>query len=399
MYNIRRITEDLYWVGANDNRISLFENIHPVQKGVSYNSYLLIDEKTVLFDAIDWSAGRQLIDNVKEVLGGRTLDYLVISHVEPDHSASVEEIVLRYPDVKVIASETAFRFMDQFGFNYGENKEVVSEGDVKSFGKHELSFIAAPMVHWPEVMMSYDKTNGVLFSADGFGTFGALNGRIFADEYDFEREILGEARRYYANIVGKFGANVQLVLNKIANLDIKFVCPLHGPIWRENIDTLVDKYQKWSTYEAEEKGVLILYASMYGNMETAAQLLATQLADKGVSKVAAYDVSKTDVSEMISEIFKYSHVVFASVTYNLGIYPLMHNVIADMNALKLQNRTVAIMEAGSWAIRSGALMKEELEKMKNMRIMDEKVTILSSLNEDSKAQLDALTDALVKEVK
>jgi flavorubredoxin len=264
--------------------------------------------------------------------------------------------------VKVIASETAFRFMDQFGFNYGENKEVVSEGDVKSFGKHEISFIAAPMVHWPEVMMSYDKTNGVLFSADGFGTFGALNGRIFADEYDFEREILGEARRYYANIVGKFGANVQLVLNKIANLDIKFVCPLHGPIWRENIDTLVDKYQKWSTYEAEEKGVLILYASMYGNMETAAQLLATQLADKGVSKVAAYDVSKTDVSEMISEIFKYSHVVFASVTYNLGIYPLMHNVIADMNALKLQNRTVAIMEAGSWAIRSGALMKEELEK-------------------------------------
>jgi flavorubredoxin len=398
MYNFREINENLYWVGANDNRLALFENIHPVPKGVSYNSYLLLDEKTVLFDAIDESAGKQLIENVEQLLDGRKLDYLVVSHVEPDHSAAVADVVEKYPDVIVLGSETAFRFMEQFGIKV-ENKEFVSEGDEKSFGKHEIVFMAAPMVHWPEVMMAYDKTNGVLFSADGFGSFGALNGRIFADEYDFEREILGEARRYYANIVGKFGANVQLVLNKIANLDIKFVCPLHGPIWRENIDTLVDKYQKWSTYEAEEKGVLILYASMYGNMETAAQLLATQLADKGVSKVAAYDVSKTDVSEMISEIFKYSHVVFASVTYNLGIYPLMHNVIADMNALKLQNRTVAIMEAGSWAIRSGALMKEELEKMKNMRIMDEKVTILSSLNEDSKAQLDALTDALVKEVK
>lgn len=399
MYNFRKITKDLYWVGANDNRIALFENIHPVQNGVSYNSYLLMDEKTVLFDAVDWSAGRQLIDNINEVLGGRTLDYLVISHVEPDHSASVEEIVLRYPDVKVIASETAFRFMDQFGVNYGENKEVVNEGDVKSFGKHEITFVAAPMVHWPEVMISFDKTDGVLFSADAFGTFGALNGRVFADEYDFEKELLSEARRYYANIVGKFGANVQLVLNKVADLDIKYVCPLHGPVWRESIGTFVEKYQKWSTYEAEEKGVLIVYASMYGNMENAAQLLASQLADKGVSNVVAYDVSKTNVTELISEFFKYSHIVFASVTYNLGIYPLMHNFIADLKALKLQNRTVAIMEAGSWAIRSGALMKAELEELKNVRIMDEKVTIMSSLNEESKAQLDVLTDALVKEVK
>lgn len=399
MYNFRKITEDLYWVGANDNRIALFENIHPVPNGVSYNSYLLMDEKTVLFDAVDWSAGRQLIDNINEVLGGRTLDYLVISHVEPDHSASVEEIVLRYPDVKVIASETAFRFMDQFGVNYGENKEVVNEGDVKSFGKHEITFVAAPMVHWPEVMISFDKTDGVLFSADAFGTFGALNGRVFADEYDFEKELLSEARRYYANIVGKFGANVQLVLNKVADLDIKYVCPLHGPVWRESIGIFVEKYQKWSTYEAEEKGVLIVYASMYGNMENAAQLLASQLADKGVSNVAAYDVSKTNVTELISEFFKYSHIVFASVTYNLGIYPLMHNFIADIKALKLQNRTVAIMEAGSWAIRSGALMKAELEELKNVRFMNEKVTIMSSLNEESKAQLDVLTDALVKEVK
>jgi len=399
MYNFRKITEDLYWVGANDNRIALFENIHPVPNGVSYNSYLLMDEKTVLFDAVDWSAGRQLIDNINEVLGGRTLDYLVISHVEPDHSASVEEIVLRYPDVKVIASETAFKFMDQFGVNYGENKEVVNEGDVKSFGKHEITFVAAPMVHWPEVMISFDKTDGVLFSADAFGTFGALNGRVFADEYDFEKELLSEARRYYANIVGKFGANVQLVLNKVADLDIKYVCPLHGPVWRESIGTFVEKYQKWSTYEAEEKGVLIVYASMYGNMENAAQLLASQLADKGVSNVAAYDVSKTNVTDLISEFFKYSHIVFASVTYNLGIYPLMHNFIADIKALKLQNRTVAIMEAGSWAIRSGALMKAELEELKNVRFMNEKVTIMSSLNEESKAQLDVLTDALVKEVK
>lgn len=399
MYNIREIAENLYWVGANDNRLALFENIHPIQKGVSYNSYVLLDEKTALFDAIDWSAGRQLIDNVEKVLDGRSLDYLVISHVEPDHSASVEEIVLRYPDVTVVASETAFTFMDQFGVNYGENKEVVGEGDVKSFGKHEITFMAAPMVHWPEVLISFDTTTGTLFSADAFGTFGSLNGRIFADEFDFDRELLDEARRYYGNIVGKFGANVQRVLKRAGALDIKMVCPLHGPVWRKDIGYFIDKYDKWSKYEPEEKGVLIVYASMYGNMENAAQLLANTLVAKGVEKVVLYDVSKTHVSELISESFKYSHIVFASVTYNLGIYPLMHNFLADMKALNLQNRTVAIMESGTWAIRSGALMKEHLESMKNMRIMNEKVTFLSALNDDSKAQLDILAEAIAKDVK
>lgn len=349
MHCVRKITDDLYWVGGNDNRLALFENIHPIPKGVSYNSYLLVDEKTVLFDTVDWSICRQFLDNIKGVLGDRPLDYMVINHVEPDHAASIEEILIRYPEVKVVCTEKAVLFMQQFGFNIDGRAIVVKEGDTMSFGKHNVVYVTAPMVHWPEVMVTFDTTDGVLFAADAFGTFGALGGKLFNDEMDFDRDWLEEARRYYTNIVGKYGPHVQSLLKKAGGLDIKYICPLHGPVWRNNLGYFIDKYQKWSTYEPEEKGALIVYASMYGNTETAANYLATQLVEKGMTNVAVYDVSKTHVSYLISETFKYSHLVLASVTYNLNIFPPMHDYLVDMKALNLQKRTVALLENGSWA--------------------------------------------------
>lgn len=396
MYNVRKVTEDLYWIGANDHRLALFENIHPIPRGVSYNSYLLLDEKTALFDTIDWSAGRQFIENIESVLGGRSLDYMVINHVEPDHAASIGEILVRYPDVTVVSNEKAFMLMSQFGFGIGENRVEVSEGDVISFGKHTITFVQAPMVHWPEAMVSFDTTNGVLFSADAFGSFGALDGILFSDETDFDRDWIDDARRYYTNIVGKYGPHVQALLQKAGGIDIKIVCPLHGPLWRKDLGYFIEKYDKWSRYEPEENGVLIVYASMYGNMESAAQRLASMLTAKGVEKIAVYDVSNTHVSHLIAETFKYSHIVLASVTYNLGIYPMMHNYLMDMKALNMQNRTVAVMEGGSWAPKAGVLMEELLDEMKQMTVLNEKVTVLSTLGESSAVEMEQMADAIVE---
>lgn len=396
MYNVRKVTEDLYWIGANDHRLALFENIHPIPRGVSYNSYLLLDEKTALFDTIDWSAGRQFIENIESVLGGRSLDYMVINHVEPDHAASIGEILVRYPDVTVVSNEKAFMLMSQFGFGIGENRVEVSEGDVISFGKHTITFVRAPMVHWPEAMVSFDTTNGVLFSADAFGSFGALDGILFSDETDFDRDWIDDARRYYTNIVGKYGPHVQALLQKAGGIDIKIVCPLHGPLWRKDLGYFIEKYDKWSRYEPEENGVLIVYASMYGNMESAAQRLASMLTAKGVEKIAVYDVSNTHVSHLIAETFKYSHIVLASVTYNLGIYPMMHNYLMDMKALNMQNRTVAVMEGGSWAPKAGVLMEELLDEMKQMTVLNEKVTVLSTLGESSAVEMEQMADAIVE---
>lgn len=396
MYNVRKVTEDLYWIGANDHRLALFENIHPIPRGVSYNSYLLLDEKTVLFDTIDWSSGRQFLENIEGVLDGRSLDYMVINHVEPDHAASIGEILVRYPDITVVSNEKAFMLMSQFGFGIGDNRVEVSEGDVISFGKHTITFVQAPMVHWPEAMVSFDTTNGVLFSADAFGSFGALDGILFSDEADFDRDWIDDARRYYTNIVGKYGPHVQALLQKAGSIDIKMVCPLHGPLWRKDLGYFIEKYDKWSRYEAEENGVLIVYASMYGNMESAAQRLASMLTAKGVEKIAVYDVSNTHVSHLIAETFKYSHIVLASVTYNLGIYPLMHNYLMDMKALNMQDRTVAIMEGGSWAPKAGVLMEELLDEMKQMTVLNEKVTVLSTLSESSAAEMEQMADAIVE---
>ena len=396
MYNVRKVTEDLYWIGANDHRLALFENIHPIPRGVSYNSYLLLDEKTVLFDTIDWSSGRQFLENIEGVLDGRSLDYMVINHVEPDHAASIGEILVRYPDITVVSNEKAFMLMSQFGFGIGDNRVEVSEGDVISFGKHTITFVQAPMVHWPEAMVSFDTTNGVLFSADAFGSFGALDGILFSDEADFDRDWIDDARRYYTNIVGKYGPHVQALLQKAGSIDIKMVCPLHGPLWRKDLGYFIEKYDKWSRYEPEENGVLIVYASMYGNMESAAQRLASMLTAKGVEKIAVYDVSNTHVSHLIAETFKYSHIVLASVTYNLGIYPLMHNYLMDMKALNMQDRTVAIMEGGSWAPKAGVLMEELLDEMKQMTVLNEKVTVLSTLSDSSAAEMEQMVDAIVE---
>ena len=399
MYNVRKVTDDLYWVGANDHRLALSENIHPLYHGVSYNSYLLLDEKTVLFDTADWAVGRQFIDNVKYVLDGRPLDYLVINHVEPDHAASIEEILLRWPEVKIITTPKAVILLHQFGFplNMG-NIEEVNEGDSRCFGKHNIVFVNAPMVHWPEAMVSFDTTNGVLFSADAFGSFRALDGKLFADEFDFDREWIDDARRYYTNIVGKYGPQVQALLKKASGLDIKFLCPLHGPVWRKDLDYIIDKYVHWSTYEPEEKGVMIVYASMYGSTEFAAEILASKLAERGITNTRLYDVSSTHVSYLISDLFKYSHLVLASVTYNLGIFPPMHNFLMDMKALNLQKRTCVLVENGSWAPRSGSLMRECLEGMKHMNILDEGLTMASSLQEQNIPDVDALADAIAASV-
>lgn len=402
MYCVRNVTEDLYWVGANDHRLHLFENIHPIPRGVSYNAYLLLDESTVLFDTVDWSACRQLLENVEHLLDGRPLDYLLINHMEPDHGASIEEILLRWPKVKVISTEKAFMLMRQFGFRIDDHELIeVKEGDTQCFGKHTVTFVAAPMVHWPEAMVTFDLTNGVLFSADAFGSFGALDGKLFNDEVDFDRDWLDDARRYFTNIVGKYGPHVQLLLKKAGGIldKIKVVCPLHGPVWRSNLAYLIDKYDHWSRYAPEEQGVLIAYASMYGNTEDAAQALAARLCDKGLTNVALYDVSNTHVSTLISEAFKYSHIVLASVTYNLGIYPVMHNFLIDMKALNLQNRTFALIENGSWACKSGDLMQKFIdEEMKNMTVLNERLSMASSLSDDKAVELDALADALVDSI-
>lgn len=400
MHNVRKVTDDLYWVGGDDHRLHLFENIHPIDRGVSYNSYLLLDEKTVLFDTVDWSIGRQFIENIKYVLGDRKLDYMVINHMEPDHAAMMQEVMFHYPDVKVISSEKAFYLMNQFGYSVDtEKSEVIAEGDTRKFGKHEILFVAAPMVHWPEAMVSFDLTNGVLFSADAFGSFGSLDGKLFNDEVEFDREWLDDARRYYTNIVGKYGPHVQALLKKAAGIDIKIVCPLHGPVWRSDLGYFIDKYDKWSRYEPEEKGVMIVYASMYGNTENAASVLASKLVEKGMNNVVMYDVSKTHISQLISETFKYSNVVLASVTYNLGIYPLMHNYLMDMKALNVQNRTFAILENGSWACESGRLMREFLENMRNMTVLDEKVTLTSSMTTEQINEMDTLVDSILNSMK
>lgn len=398
MYCVRKVTEDVFWVGANDHRLHLFENIHPIPLGVSYNAYVLLDKATVLFDTVDWSCCRQFLENVEHVLQGRTLDYMVINHMEPDHCASMEEIILRYPKVKIISTEKSFMLMRQFGFSIDKQELIeVKEGDTTCFGKHTVTYVEAPMVHWPEAMVTLDLTNGVLYSADAFGSFIALDGKLFADEVNFDRDWIDEARRYYTNIVGKYGPHVQLLLGKAAKVldKIKYICPLHGPVWRKDFAYLLDKYQHWSTYEPETKGVLIAYASMYGNTEAAVQNLAARLCEKGITEVRLCDVSNTHVSELIAETFKYSHLVLASVTYNLGIYPVMLDFLEHMKGLHVQKRTIAIIENGSWAVKSGDLMQDFIDKnLKDMTVLNERLTLASAMHADKAQELEQLAAAL-----
>ena len=399
MHCFRKITSDLYWVGGSDRRLELFENIFPLSKGVSYNSYLLMDEKTVLFDTADHAIGHQFLENIKAVLNGRALDYLVVNHMEPDHCAMIEELILRYPNMQIIGNAKTFPLISQFfDFDLDGKAITVKEGDTFSSGAHTLHFIMAPMIHWPETMMTYDETDKVLFSADAFGTFGALNGNIFNDEVDFDTEWLDETRRYYTNIVGKYGIQVQNVLKKTAELDIRVICPLHGPIWRTNLDYIIEKYDTWSRYEPEEAGVMIAYASMYGNTENMAEIFAAILAEAGVKNIRMHNISKTHVSELISDSFKYSHIILAAPTYNNGIYPLMHSYLEDMKALSLQNRTIAVLGNGTWAPQSSKLIWAKIGEMKNMRLLDLAITIKSSVKDSHMEEIQSLARQIAAEV-
>lgn len=394
----RKVTDSIYWIGGNDRRLQLFENLFPVDAGISYNSYIILDEKVALMDTVDAAIRNQFLENIEHVLNGRTIDYLVVHHMEPDHCANIDELVRRYPNMKIVGNRKVLMMIQQFyeGLDVAEKMMFVKEGDTLSLGDHELSFVMAPMVHWPEVMVSYEKKEKILFSADAFGSFGALAGHIFNDEIDYQKEWVNEARRYYTNIVGKFGKHVQMLLKKASELDIAMICPLHGPIWRTNLAYVLNKYQTWSTYQPEEEGVLIIYASIYGNTESVANSLASRLANQGIKHIAVYDVSKTDVSTLVAASFRYSHMVIASSTYNVGIFPKMETYLNDIKALELQNRTVAIIENGSWALTSGKLIKHKIEEMKHMTVIDNMVSIKSALKKEEAVKLDTLVDDIIK---
>lgn len=396
MYCIKKISDDLTWVGADDRRLAMFEGVYSVPDGVSYNSYLLMDDKTVLFDTVDKAVGTIFFENVEHVLNGRKLDYLIVHHMEPDHSATIDELLLRHPETTIVCNEKISKMLTQFfPDNFNPKIKIVEEGDTLSTGHHNLTFIMAPMVHWPEVMVTYDFDTKTLFSADAFGTFGALNGAMFADEVDFWRDYLDEARRYYTNIVGKYGTQVQALLKKAAGIEIEMICPLHGFVWRNNIGLYVDKYAHWSAYVPEETGVMIAYASVYGHTENTANILACKLRDKGV-KVQMFDVSVTPSSDILAAAFKWSHLVFASTTYNAGIFIAMDDLLRDIVSHNLQNRTVAFIQNGSWAPTSGALMKELFETLKNTTILNNTLTITSALTEGQLTELDELTDAILE---
>lgn len=397
MQSIRKVTEDILWVGCNDRRITLFENLFPVPKGVSYNSYLILDEKVTLMDTVDASATEQFFENLEAGLQGRSIDYLVVHHMEPDHAANIKLLLEKYPKIQVVASAKALQMIGQFfDLDLAGRSMEVKEGDTLSTGSHTFHFVAAPMVHWPEVLVSYDEKEKILFSADAFGTFGALNGTIFNDEVDFEREYLADARRYYANIVGKYGMQVQGLLKKAAGLDIQMICPLHGPIWRTDLGWFIDKYDKWSRYEPEEKAVVVLYGSIYGHTEQAVNALACALAEKGARNIAVYDVSRTHVSDLIGEIFRASHLVIACPTYNGGIYPPMENLLTDMKALSVQKRTVALMENGTWAAASGKQILKRLEEMKEMLVLEEQLSLKSALKPERAGDLERFAGQIME---
>lgn len=392
-----KVTDSVYYIGTDDKTIDLFESQYVVPNGVSYNSYLIMDEKVAVMDTVDPRAEEAWFANLEEALGGRKPDYLVISHLEPDHAGNIQKAAEKYPDMKLVSNAKVFAFLPQFfDLDLTDRCVTVKEGDTLSLGSHTLAFVMAPMVHWPEVMVSWEETDKILFSADAFGSFGALNGNIFNDELNFDRDWLADARRYYTNIVGKYGPQVQNALKKLSALEIQMICPLHGPIWRSDLGYLLDKYDKWSRYEPEDKAVAIMYASMYGNTENAANVLAAELAEAGVKNIAVYDVSNTHVSELIAEVFRCSHLVLASPTYNNGIYPAMLNLLHDMKALNVQNRTVALMENGSWAPSSAKQVRALLDEMKGMEILEPVVTVKSALKEDSMNSLRELADTLVK---
>ena len=381
MYTQKLIIDDTFYLGSSDRRLELFENVYPIPNGVSYNSYIILDEKTCLLDTVDKSIEDVFFKKLEEILGDKKLDYVVINHMECDHSASLSRVLEKYPDVQVVLTNKAKEMFFNFeGFEL-KNPLIVKEGDSLTLGKHNLTFLMAPMVHWPEVMVTYDNFTKTLFSADAFGTFGTLDGNIFTNKDDFKEKFLDDARRYYTNIVGKYGLQVQGLLKKASKVEIKNICPLHGPIWKEDLDYIISYYDKWSKYESEINGVLIVYGSVYGHSEIAANVIADELAELGIKNIKIYDSSKTDKSYLVSESFKYSHLVICASTYNLGIFTPLEEYLLDLKYHGLQNRVVAIVENGSWAPQSMKLSKEIFSQMKNMNVLDESFSFTSSLKD------------------
>ena len=388
------LSPDIINLGVFDQDIDLFEGQYNVPEGISYNSYMICDEKIAVLDTVDFRKGQEFMENVKKALNGRKPDYLVIHHVEPDHASSVQLFLDSYPEVTLVGNAKTFQMLDLYFHFDNPSKLVVKEGDVLDLGRHHLHFVMAPMVHWPEAMVTYDTTDKVLFSADAFGTFGALNGNIFADEVNFDRDWLDDARRYYINIVGKYGVQVQSLLKKASGLDIAMICPLHGPIWRQDLGYYIDKHVIWSSYKPEERGVLIIYGSIYGHTAAAAEKMASLLAEHGIKGIAMYDASHTHVSQLVSECFRYSHLVLASSTYNAGIFTPIEDLLHDLKAHAWQNRTVAIIENGTWAAQSGKQMRTLLEEMKNITILGEDISLKSAMKESQLEDMKFLADLI-----
>ena len=398
MQCIKKVTDDLTWVGANDRRLAMFEGVYPAPYGVSYNSYLLKDEKIVVFDTADKAVTQRFLENLDGTLDGKSPDYLILQHIEPDHTAALCELTGRYPDMQIVCSKKTLGFIKQFyDLDFDSRVRLVEENDILETGKHSLKFIAAPMVHWPEVMVTYDAADKILFSADAFGCFGALNGAIFADEVDFAKDYMDETRRYYGNIVGKYGPQVSSLLKKVSALEIDMICPLHGFVWRKDIQDIVSKYTLWSSDAPEEYGVMIAYASVYGNTENAAEILSCRLRDKGI-KTVMFDTSVVTISEIVAAAFKWSHMVFASTTYNTGIFVSMEALIHDLVSHNIQNRSVAIIENGSWAAKSGGLIRDKLEKCADIRILEPIVSLKSSLKMEQLPELVSMADAIAADV-
>ncbi len=382
------ITKDIKYIGVNDHQIDLFEGQYDVPNGMAYNSYAILDEKIAIMDTVDGNFTDEWLNNIKVALNGRKPDYLVVQHMEPDHSANITSFVEAYPEAKIVSSSKAFVMMKQFfGNDFAEKQVVVGEGDTLSLGKHELTFVTAPMVHWPEVIVTYDSTDKVLFSADGFGKFGAL---------DVEEDWACEARRYYFGIVGKYGAQTQALLKKAANLDIEIICPLHGPVLSENLGYYLNLYNIWSSYDVEEKGVVIAYTSVYGNTKKAVELLAEKLKANGCPKVTVNDLARCDMAEAVEDAFRYDKLVLATTTYNSDIFPFMKEFINHLTERGYRNRTIAFVENGSWAPVAEKVMRKMLENSKNLTYCENSVKIMSALNSESEAKIEALAEELCK---
>ncbi len=382
-----QITDDIKYIGVNDHDIDLFEGQYTVENGMAYNSYVIIDEKIAVMDTVDTNFEEEWLNNLKAVLSDRTPDYLIVQHMEPDHSASIDAFVKAYPETVIVASAPAFTMMKQFfGTDYADKRQVIKEGDSLSLGAHTLQFIAAPMVHWPEVMVTYDTKDKVLFSADGFGKFGAL---------DADEDWACEARRYYFGIVGKYGMQVQNLLKKAAALDIQIICPLHGPVLKENLEYYVNLYQTWSSYGVESEGIMIAYTSVYGNTKKAAGLLAEKLTEKGCPKVVVADLAREDMAECVEDAFRYGKLVLATTTYNTEMFPFMREFIDELISHNYQKRTIALMENGSWAPMAAKAMRARLEGCKDITYTENTVQIRSALTEENIAQIEALADELM----